>query len=284
MVSADMIIAAGQFSAGTDPGGNATAAGWLIADAAAAGAELVVLPESSLYGTSEAAGAIAAVAEDLEGPFIRSIAGFAREHGIAVVVGTYERTEAGLPFNTLVALDSRGDILGCYRKVHLYDAFGYRESDGISPGSAEEPFVFSLGGFRFGTFTCYDLRFPESARAAVDAGADVLLVPSMWIPGPGKEDHWATLAKARAIENTAYVLAANQAGPLATGFSMAVDPAGVVVANAGEEPGLIVARLSRERLNQVQGRVPVLANRRFAVVPLPREPASGTVSSAKPDG
>ena len=277
MASAEMIIAAGQFSAGTDPRENTTAAGRLIAAAADAGAELVVLPESSLYGTSEAAAALAAIAEDLDGPFIRNIAALARKHAIAVVVGTYERTETGLPYNTLVALDSRGDILGCYRKVHLYDAFGYRESDGITPGSAAEPFVFSLGGFRFGAFTCYDLRFPESARAAVDAGADVLLVPSMWIRGPGKEDHWSTLAKARAIENTAYVLAANQAGPLATGFSMAVDPAGVVVANAGEEPGLIVARLSRERLNQVRRRVPVLANRRFAVVPLPAEPASSNM-------
>lgn len=269
MVAAEMIIAAGQFSAGTDPGKNTAAARRLIAAAAAAGAQLVVLPESSLYGTSEAAGAIAAVAEDLDGPFIRNIAAFAKEHAIAVLVGTYERTDAGLPYNTLVALDRRGDVLGCYRKVHLYDAFGYRESSGITPGSAAEPFVFNLGGFSFGAFTCYDLRFPESARAAVDAGAEVLLVPSMWIRGPGKEDHWTTLARARAIENTAYVLAANQTGPLATGFSMAVDPAGVVVANAGEEPGLIVARLSRERLAGVRAQVPVLENRRYAVVPLP---------------
>lgn len=275
MVPADLIIAAGQFSAGTDPRENTTAAARLIAAAAAAGAALVVLPESSLYGTSEPAGALAAVAEDLDGPFIRNIAALAREHAIVVLVGTYEKTGAALPHNTLVALDSGGGILGCYRKVHLYDAFGYRESDGISPGSAAEPLVFSLGGFRFGAFTCYDLRFPESARAAVDAGADVLLVPSMWIRGPGKEDHWATLVKARAIENTAYVLAANQTGSLATGYSMAVDPAGVVVANAGEEPGLVVAGLSRERLDQVRRRVPVLENRRFAVVPLPQPPAAG---------
>ncbi|MDP9987961.1 putative amidohydrolase [Arthrobacter oryzae] len=269
MDPAEMLIAAGQFSAGTDPGENTTAAGRLIAQAAEAGAQLVVLPESSLYGTSEPAGALSAIAQDLDGPFIRSMAGFAREHGIAVVVGTYEKTEAGPPFNTLVALDRRGKILGCYRKVHLYDAFGYRESDGITPGSAGRPLVFTLGGFSFGAFTCYDLRFPESARAAVDAGADVLLVPSMWIRGPGKEEHWSTLARARAIENTAYLLAANQAGPLATGYSMAVDPAGVVVANAGEEPGLIVARLSRDRLARVREQVPVLENRRYAVVPLP---------------
>ena len=274
MEEAGITVAAGQFSAGTDPGENTTAARGLIAAAAAAGAELVVLPESSLYGTSEAAGAIAAIAEDLDGPFIRSISDAAREHRIAVLVGTYERRTAGLPFNTLVALDGGGNVLGCYRKVHLYDAFGYRESEGISRGSAHGSFVFTLGGFRFGTFTCYDLRFPESARAAVDAGAEVLLVPAMWIRGPGKEDHWATLLKARAIENTAYVVAANQAGPLATGYSMAVDPAGVVIAGAGEEPGLVLARLSRERLRRVRTRVPVLDNRRYAVVPLPG-PAAG---------
>lgn len=139
---------AGQFSAGTDKAKNTTAAGRLIAEAAAAGADLVVLPESSLYGTSEPATAIAAVAEDLDGPFIRRIAAFANEHPIAVVVGTCERPETGLPYNTLVALDSSGNVVGCYRKVHLYDAFGYRESGGISAGNAEEPFVFSLGGYR----------------------------------------------------------------------------------------------------------------------------------------
>ncbi|ADX74248.1 carbon-nitrogen hydrolase family protein [Pseudarthrobacter phenanthrenivorans] len=262
-----MRVAVGQFSAGTDKGENTTAAGRLVEAAARAGADLVVLPESSLFGTSGGSRAIAAVAEDLDGPFVTAVAGFAGQYGIAVVVGTYEKSPDGLPHNTLVALDSRGGIVGLYRKVHLYDAFGYRESEGIAAGVPGEPMVFSLGGFGFGAFTCYDLRFPESARAAIDAGADVLLVPAMWIRGPGKEDHWSTLLKARAIENTAYVLAANQTGPLATGYSMAVDPAGVVVANAGEEAGLIVADLSRERLTRVRRQVPVLDNRRFAVVP-----------------
>ena len=265
-----MRVALGQFSAGTDPAENTTAAGLLIESAAGAGAELVVLPESSLFATSGGAGAVAAVAEDLDGPFVSAIATQAKRHGIAVVVGTYEKGPGRLPYNTLVAMDSSGDLLGCYRKVHLYDAFGYRESDGISAGNPAEPLVFRLGGFRFGAFTCYDLRFPESARSAVDGGADVLLVPAMWIRGPGKEDHWTTLLKARAIENTAYVLAANQAGPLATGYSMAVDPAGVVIANAGEEPGLVLADLSGNRLEQVRSRVPVLANRRYAVVPRPK--------------
>lgn len=208
MGSTEMTIAAGQFSAGTGTAENTTAAVRPVAAAAAAGAEMVVLPESSPYGTSEAAGAIAAIAEDLDGPFIRSIAAAARQHAVAVVVGTYEKADGRPPYNTLVALDSRGSILGCYRKVHLYDAFGYRESAGITPGSAGEPLVFSAGGFNFGAFTCYDLRFPESAR--------------------------------------------------------------VVVANAGEEPGIAVARISRERLGSVRARVPVLENRRYAVVPLPR--------------
>lgn len=260
-------VAVGQFAAAVDSGENTTAAGRLVEAAARAGAELVILPESSLYATGDGSKAIAAIAEDLDGPFVTAVAGFARQHGIAVVVGTYEKNLDGPPYNTLVALDGSGGMLGCYRKVHLYDAFGYRESEGIAAGNPGEPLVFSLGGFSFGAFTCYDLRFPESARTAVDAGADVLLVPAMWIRGPGKEDHWSTLLKARAIENTAYVLAANQNGPLATGYSMAVDPAGVVVANAGDEAGFIVADLSRERLSRVRRQVPVLDNRRYAVVP-----------------
>jgi predicted amidohydrolase len=101
----------------------------------------------------------------------------------------------------------------------------------------------------------------------VDAGANVLLLPAMWIAGPGKEDHFTTLVRARAIENTSYVVTANQSGPLATAYSIVVDPFGVVIANAGEEPGVVFAELEPERIAAVRTRIPSLRNRRFTVVP-----------------
>lgn len=262
-----MRIAAGQFSAGKDPQTNLAHIEQLMELAAQGGAELLVLPESSLYAASGPPGALAEVAEPLDGPFISTVAALAARLGLPVVLGTTEANPEGLPFNTLVALSMEGKVQGVYRKIHLYDAFNYLESDGIGPGPIGQPYLLSSDELQLGMMTCYDLRFPESARYLVDAGANVLLLPAMWIAGPGKEDHWSTLVRARAIENTSYVVTANQCGPLATGYSMIVDPFGVVVANAGEAPGVIFADLSNDRIDAVRARMPALQNRRFKVVP-----------------
>lgn len=243
----------------------------MMVAAAKDGADLLVLPESSLYASNEPPTVLAGVAEPLDGPFISGIAEYAAALHLPVVVGTTETNAAGLPYNTLVALDARGHVTATYRKVHLYDAFGYRESSGISPGPITRPTLVDMGGMRLGMLTCYDLRFPESARHLIDAGADVLLLPAMWIAGPGKVEHWNTLVRARAIENTSYVVAANQSGPLATGHSITVDPFGVVIADAGAAPGVIAAELSPDRIKEVRAKVPSLRNRRFAVVPIESE-------------
>ncbi|NQX10775.1 carbon-nitrogen hydrolase family protein [Microbacteriaceae bacterium VKM Ac-2855] len=262
-----MRIASGQFSAGVDVSANLATVLALMAEAAAGGAEFVVLPEMSSYATSKPSTVMASIAEALDGPFVSAVAARAAELGLSAVIGVIEANPSGHPYNTLVAIDASGTVVGTYRKIHLYDAFGYAESDGIAPGEYAEPFVLDFGGLRIGAFTCYDLRFPESARRVVDAGATVLLLPAMWVAGPGKEDAWTTLVRARAIENTAYVVSANQTGPLATGQSIIVDPAGVVIASAGEAPGVVFAELDPVRLDAVRARVPSLANRRFRVVP-----------------
>ena len=274
-----MRIASGQFSAGTDPQRNLSKIQQLMATAARGGAELLVLPESSLYASNEPPAILARVAQPLDGPFISGIAASGRDLQLPVVVGTAEANPDGLPFNTLVALDASGAVRATYRKVHLYDAFGYQESSGTTPGGITRPQLLDLGDLRFGMLTCYDLRFPESSRHLIDAGADVLLLPAMWIVGPGKDDHWNTLVRARAIENTAYVVTANQTGPLATGYSIMVDPFGVVIANAGEASGVIFSELSAERIGEVRARVPSLLNRRFKVVPL--EPVAGPPQPGK---
>ncbi len=169
-------------------------------------------------------------------------------------------------YNTLLLVDRHGSDIGAYRKIHLYDAFGGTESTWIRPGVLDQQLVFEIEGLRFGTMTCYDLRFPEMARVLADAGADVLLIPSAWTPGPRKEDHWTTMVRARAIENVAYVVAPGMAPPLATGGSLIVDPMGIVLAEAGEVPTLLAAECSAERLAEVRRRNPALEHRRFTEV------------------
>ena len=127
----------------------------------------------------------------------------------------------------------RGAVSTSYRKIHLYDSFGYKESDALRAGPLA-PVVVDVAGFRVGLMTCYDLRFPELARLLVDHGAEVLVVPAAWVAGPRKVEHWRTLVRARAIENTVFVVAAAQPGPRYSGHSMVVDPLGDVLAEAGE--------------------------------------------------
>ncbi len=156
-----------------------------------------------------------------------------------------------------------------YRKVHLFDAMGGRESIRVAPGDPGEVVVFEVGGLRAGIVTCYDLRFPELARSLVDQGATLLAVPAHWYNGPGKAAVWETLVRARAIENTAYVVAACKPGPECVGRSAIIDPMGVELAVAGgDDDGVVVsADLRVERVTEARRLLPVLEHRRYAVVP-----------------
>jgi predicted amidohydrolase len=257
-----------QFSAGLDKETNRKLVTDAIEAAAETGAELVVTPEYSMYWDAKNVGTDSSFPESLDGPFVTVVRETARAAGIAVVAGMTETvTDDPRPSNTLVAVGADGALLGTYRKVHLYDAFGFRESDTIKPAEITTPLTFSLGGLTFGAMTCYDLRFPETARTLVDAGANVIILPAAWVAGPAKEDQWTTLVRARAIENTAYVLAAGQTGPYCAGQSLIADPMGIVLAGAGEAPGIAVGRLSADRIDAVRAKNPSLANRRFRVLP-----------------
>jgi len=171
-------------------------------------------------------------------------------------------------YNAVVAVDATGAVVGVYRKVHLYDAFGTRESDRLEPGPpGVPPLVIRLGDLTFGVLTCYDLRFPESARRLVDAGADVILVPAAWMDGPLKADHWRTLLRARAIENTAVVVGVGMAGRGLVGRSLLAGPDGVVGLELDETPQVRTVDLDPEPLAQVRRQNPSLVNRRYLVVP-----------------
>jgi predicted amidohydrolase len=262
-------VAVAQFSAGLDKDANRKQVVEAIDAAADAGADLVITPEYSMYWDAKNIGTDPDYPEPLDGPFVSAVREAARARGIAVVAGMTETLDDDpRSSNTLVAVDAGGELLGVYRKVHLYDAFGFRESDTLRPGPITTPFTFTVGDLTFGTMTCYDLRFPEIARTLIDAGAQALVLPAAWVVGPAKEDHWTTLIRARAIENTAYVCAAGQTGPYCAAQSLIADPMGTVLAGAGESPGLAIARLSTDRVEAVRSKNPSLSNRRFTVTPL----------------
>ncbi len=249
-------VALVQVASGLDPATNRARLRELVPT----GFDLVVLPEAFARDFGEARSDVSEYAEAPDGPFGAELAAVAAEASTTVVAGMFETsTDPGRPHNTLLV---RGGVNAAYRKIHLYDSFGYRESDRLAAGDLA-PTVVELAGFRLGLMTCYDLRFPELARALVDGGAEVLVVPAAWVAGERKLDHWRTLVRARAIENTVYVVAAAQPPPRYTGHSLVVDPLGDVLAEAGENEETLRATLTRAALEEARRVNPSLANRRL---------------------
>lgn len=257
-----LTVAVVQLASSLDPAENREALGVvsrICADHPATG--LVVFPEVMMRDFGGAGSDVSGFAEDLDGPFVQRLTELAGGHDVTLVAGMFERSEdPARPYNTLVVVD-RGGLKASYRKIHLYDSFGYRESERLLAGEVE-PVVVEVGGFQVGLMTCYDLRFPELARALVDRGAELLAVPAAWVAGPGKVDHWRTLLKARAIENTVYVAAAGQPGPRYSGHSMVVSPRGEVV-EAADGDLSVASVVDHELLTAVRTENPSLANRRF---------------------
>jgi predicted amidohydrolase len=226
--------------------------------------QLVVLPEVFARDFGKPGSDVGPYAETLDGPFVGRLAQLAAAHDVTLVAGMFEVSDdPGRPFNTLVVVGPAG-LRATYRKIHLYDSFGYRESDRLSAGDLE-PVVVDVQGWKVGLMTCYDLRFPELARALVDGGAELLVVPAAWVAGERKVDHWRTLLRARAIENTVYVAAAGQPGPRYCGHSMIVGPDGDVLVEAGQDddPDGVFSGVDRPHLEAVRSTNPSLANRRL---------------------
>ncbi|GAA3927603.1 carbon-nitrogen hydrolase family protein [Microbacterium soli] len=266
MTAPSPLVAVCQFAPAASRSANRERVSGLVADAAARGARLVVLPEYSSYFVDPMDASLAAESETLDGEFVQTLARLAAEHATAIVAGLVERADAGRVHNTLVAVTDAG-VQTVYRKQHLYDAFGQTESTWIEAGPVGQASVFDVDGVRFGMMTCYDLRFPEVARTLVDAGADALVVPAEWVRGALKEHHWNTLLAARAIESTAYVIAADHPGPVGVGFSQVVDPQGVVVAGVSAGEGIALASVDPELVVRTREVNPVLRLRRYRVTP-----------------
>jgi len=263
-----MRAAAVQLNSSDDKQRNLESAERLVRAAAADGGELIALPEKwNLLGPGEA---LRAGAEKLDGPTIAAARSWARELGIHLVAGSIaERVpDRERLFNTSVLIGPEGDIEATYRKIHMFDVdvggVAYRESEHEAPG--EEIVVAQVGDVPVGMTVCYDLRFPELYRILAVRGARVLVVPSAFTLHTGK-DHWEILLRARAIENSAFVLAPNQVGDApphyrSYGRSMIVDPWGVVLATASDEEGFVAAELDFALQDRIRESLPSLANRR----------------------
>lgn len=255
-----------QYAPTTNKAANLERIRQLIKQAADQGAELAVLPEYAMFTNPVFDRSFVDSAEDLAGTSVTTLRQLSADNNIALIAGINEPAGQDRIYNTLVGIQA-GEIQAVYRKLHLYDAFGTQESDWVAPGDIQEPELLEINGLKIGMQTCYDLRFPEVSRRLVDAGADILALPAEWVPGPLKEFHWTTLLRARAIENTVYVVAADQSAPAGVGHSMIIDPMGVSVVTIGDDVGVAQARLTTDRIHQVRAINPALKMRRFLVQP-----------------
>jgi deaminated glutathione amidase len=261
-----MRIALCQLPVSPDPVVNLGRVRAALDRAAGQGADLAVFPEATQarFGTD-----LQAVAEPLDGPFGAGLADAARETGVSLVAGVFEPAPDGRVYNTAVGYGPAGRRVAAYRKIHLFDSLGETESKVVAPG--DEPVLAELAGLRVGLLTCYDIRFPELARHLVARGADLLVVPAAWAAGLFKEEHWVTLVRARAIENTVWVAAASQVpdpespptrAPTGIGRSMLVDPMGTVRLELGPFPGVGCGDVDTALTAQVRDRLPCLEHRR----------------------
>jgi predicted amidohydrolase len=262
-----MRAAAIQLNSGGDVDRNLEIAECLLAAAGAAGAELVVLPEK--WPALAPGDALRELAQPLDGPIIGACRGWAREHGVVLVAGSFsELIDGGEVANTSVLIDPDGEIVATYRKVHMFDVdvggVSYRESEHERAG--EELVVADAGEHRLGLSVCYDLRFPELYRILALRGATVATVPAAFTATTGR-DHWEVLLRARAIEDQLFVVAANQFGQAppqyhSWGHSAIVDPWGRVLDLLPDGEGHAIAELDLAELERVRAQVPSLASRR----------------------
>ncbi|MEU7132783.1 carbon-nitrogen family hydrolase [Streptomyces sp. NPDC046261] len=224
------------------------------------GSDLVILPELWPVGAF-AYESFAAEAEPLDGPTADAMARAARDAGVWLHAGSIvERDPSGPIYNTSLVFSPSGDLAHTYRKIHR---FGFDRGEAVLMGAGTEPVTVRLPDTTLGLATCYDLRFPELFRALVDAGAQLFTVPAGW-PARRRE-HWTLLARARAVENQAYVLACGTAGTNGgveqAGHSIVVDPWGEVLAEAGPDEQVLTVDLDLARVAKTREDFPALKDR-----------------------
>ncbi|GAA3510385.1 carbon-nitrogen hydrolase family protein [Dietzia aurantiaca] len=279
-----MRIAAAQILSGRDPQDNLRKVRERVAEAAGRGARLVVFPEATMRAFG--AGRLDEIAEPVDGPWATAVAEVAREYGVVVVVGMFTPGEGGRVRNTLLVTGPAGNGAGGagedlhlgYDKIHLFDAFGFAESDTVEPGDTTR--VVTIDGVGIGLSVCYDIRFPGQYRRLAADGARLTLCSASWGSGPGKVDQWRLLAGARALDATTFLLAVDQAdpevegvevkkgAPTGIGHSLLVGPDGTVREEiAAQGSGLLVVEVDDDEVSRIRKAVPVLANGRVTEEP-----------------
>ncbi len=272
-----MRVAAVQLNTTAEKAANMATADRLVRAAAADGARLIVLPEKwTVLGSDED---LRAGAETLDGPAVSWAREVARELELDLVAGSIVERVPGREklANTSLHIDPRGEVRAVYRKLHMFDVEvegrAYNESAVTEPGE-EVVLSATSEGVQLGLAICYDLRFPELFRVLALRGARVVALPSAFTL-PTTRDHWEVLVRARAIENEAFLIAANQVGPhpgghRSGGRSMIVDPWGVVLARAEDGERFVAADLDLARQEEIRAQLPVLAHRRPGVYHRPQ--------------
>jgi deaminated glutathione amidase len=264
-----MLIALAQIQSGTEPAANLGLVEEYTRRAADAGAGLVLFPEATMcrFGVP-----LAPIAEPLDGSWASAVREIAERAGIVVVAGMFVPADDGRVTNTLIATGPGVDTH--YDKIHLYDAFGFTESDTVAPG--HEPVVISVDGdsgpVNVGLTLCYDVRFPELYVELARRGAQLITVHASWGTGPGKLEQWTLLARARAIDTTGFIAAVDQAypgaelaavGPTGVGGSLVASAVGEVLASAGSDPQLLITDIDLAAAQKARETIAVMSNRSY---------------------
>ena len=259
-------VAIVQMKSSTDKKENLRISLDFVKEGARRKAGLICFPEFQMAFSSakQSTKQLANVAESVDDNFILKLCSAARSCNIEVVGTIYEKNDASSDkrvYDTAVLINSKGNIISRYRKVHLYDALGFKESLKLMAGnSIELPSATSAG--TIGLMICYDIRFPEISRILAVQGAEILVAPSAWVQGVMKEEHWVTLLKARSIENGLYMVAPDQVGHIFSGRSMIIDPFGTVILDMGNREGMDVVDIDISRVRSIRKSLPLLKNRR----------------------
>lgn len=242
----------------------------LIGRAAQKKAQLICFPEFQMaYSPAEQKPeTLHEIAEKINGDFISALSNSAKKNKINVVATIYEIINTNKQnqkvFDTAVIINERGKIQSVYRKIHLYDALGFKESKKLLAGNIiEKPTRTSVGNL--GLQICYDMRFPEISRILTVNGANILVSPSAWVDGFMKQEHWEIMLKSRAIENGVYVIAPNQLGNIYCGHSMVIEPFGATLIDMGNREGMEILDIDNSRIDTVRRTLPLLGNRRTDV-------------------